>query len=82
MNIRDETFHKREVFAHYAPNDLSAILTKHLAEQTNFVIDPRKTRISVRFDNRDTSTGYETHCLVTMTNELPAIEVPSPEVKS
>ena len=71
MRTADETIHHRRIFTYFSEVDLVAILSKKIAEENDFVIDGRKTKISAIFSKKDKGqAGFETYCELTMVNEL------------
>ncbi len=74
MKINDQTLHERQVFARFDETDLHVLLTKKVADEAGFVIDPRKTRIKVIFSTKDRigTAGFEPYAEVTLINVLPS----------
>lgn len=71
MNFKDSTTHERKIFATFDENDIRSILTKHLAKEAGFDIDPRATVIEVRFRKEDSAgRGFVNHIDVVMRNDL------------
>ena len=71
MNVKNKITHEHKISAEFDEFDVRMILTKHLAKQENFDIDPRKTLISVRCDKRDMgSKVFKTFVIVEMVNDL------------
>lgn len=71
MIVKDETKNERKITATFSENDIRAILTKKLAEEQDFKIDPHNTLIKVRFDKKDEDTRGFVNCVeITMRNKL------------
>lgn len=64
MQITDVTTHERLVTLTLTENDLRAILTKKLAEETGFDINPRTTLISFNLEG----CAGQTSVKITMRN--------------
>lgn len=74
MIINDSIINKREVSAYFNDSDLSALLSQKVAADTGFLIDPRKTKISVSISKKDTGAGFTNYAEVTLTNDLTPTE--------
>ncbi|MDO8180166.1 MAG: hypothetical protein Q7T62_18110 [Undibacterium sp.] len=77
MNIKDSIINRRQVYAYFDGSDLYALLSKKVADDTGFPIDPRKTKISVTISKKDSGAGFTNYAEVTLTNDLtPTEEAP------
>lgn len=74
MNIKDKTTNERKIFAHFDRNDIIAILSNKVMEETGIVID-KNTDVSIRFHKKDNgSRGFGDHIEFTITNDLTQTE--------
>lgn len=75
MKIKDETISQRKVYAVLNEKDLKDIISKYIAEKTNFNIDDNtKIQLLVNLKDRAGTAGYEPYAEVTLIQDLSCLK--------